>query len=153
MKYSTFYLVKRILLQARTYLPHIIGIFILGLLATPIALLKPFALLLIIDSGFGSQPLPGFISMFFPGDFIFTFNKIVLISGVLVILIALIDNIYKLIYWVWEAYIGEKLVLNFRTLLFNHIQRLSLAYHDKRGASDSLYRIQYDAMKIRSFLM
>jgi ATP-binding cassette subfamily B protein len=38
------------------------------------------------------------------------------------------------------------LVQNFRTQLFRHVQRLSLAYHDATGTSDSTYRIQYDAM-------
>src|SRR5205823_3123650 len=40
---------------------------------------------------------------------------------------------------------GERLVLGFRAKLFRHAQRLSLAYHDTRGAADSAYRIQWDA--------
>ena len=55
--------------------------------------------------------------------------------------------------WLLSTSTGEKIVLNFRTLLFNHIQRLSLAYHDTRGASDSIYRIQWDTMSIRSLLL
>src|SRR5262249_12118851 len=37
------------------------------------------------------------------------------------------------------------IVLNFRTKLFAHAQRLSLAYHDAKGTADSTFRIQYDA--------
>ena len=153
MKYSAFHLIKRILLQSRRYWPSISALFLLGLLATPIALLKPYALTLLIDSGFNTKPVPGFINMFFPAGFNFTFSTIIIIAASLVLIIALIDNIYGFLSWVVGTYTGEKLVLNFRTLLFNHIQRLSLAYHDTRGTSDSMYRIQWDTMCIRSFLL
>jgi ATP-binding cassette subfamily B protein len=153
MKYSGFHLIKRIFVHSRPYWPHIIFLFLLSLLATPIALLKPYALKLLIDSGFGSQPVSGFIRNIFPAQFQFTFTSIILITTVMVILIAVIENLYNGINWVMGTYAGEKLVLNFRTLLFNHIQRLSLAYHDRKGASDSLYRIQWDTMCIRSFLL
>ena len=135
---NTFVLIKRILLLAKLFWPHIAGLFFLSLLATPIALLKPFALKLVIDSGFGSAPVPGFIKMFFPGNFQFTFNTIAIIAASLIIIIAIIDNIQVFIIWVIGTWVGEKLVLNFRTLVFNHIQRLSLAYHDRKGTTDSL---------------
>ena len=153
MKYSAIQLIKKIILQGRSYWPHITGIFVISLLSTPIALLKPFALKLLIDSGFGSKPVPEFISFFFPNGFEFNFTSIIMIAVALVILIALIDNLLTAVSWIMETYTGEKLVLKFRTLLFNHIQRLSLAYHDRKGASDSLYRIQWDTMCIRSFLL
>jgi ATP-binding cassette, subfamily B, bacterial len=47
--------------------------------------------------------------------------------------------------WLLQTYTSEKLVLDFRSQLFRHVQRLSLVYHDTRGITDSLYRIQYDA--------
>lgn len=153
MNNPAFKLIKRILLQVRTYWPHLICLFFLNLIAAPIALLKPFALKILIDSGFGSQPVPNFITFFFHENFNFSFSVVVAISACLVIVVALIENIYGLSIWILETFTGEKLVLNFRTQLFNHIQRLSLIYHDQKGASDSLYRIQYDSMSIRSFLI
>lgn len=152
-KYSTFYLIRRILNISRKYWGHLAVIFVLNLLTTPIALLKPYALKIIIDSGFGNQPLPPLLTSFFNPDFSFNFQAVLIIAVALAILIALIDNINGYIQWVLGTYTGEKLVLNFRTILFNHIQRLSLAYHDTRGASDSLYRIQWDSMSIRAFIM
>ena len=153
MKYPALYLIKRIFVHSRRYWPHIWGLFILSLLATPIALLKPYALKLIIDNGFGSQPLPGFITTLFPENYQFTFNSVLIIAVVIAITIALIDNINGFLSWVLGTFTGEKLVLNFRTLLFNHIQRLSLSYHDSKGTSDSLYRIQWDTMSLRAFIL
>ena len=153
MNIPVFKLIKRILLQVRAYWPHLIGLFFLNLIAAPIALLKPFALKILIDSGFGSQPVPNFIAFFFHSNYEFSFSVVVAISASMVIFVALIENIYGLVVWILETFTGEKMVLNFRTQLFNHIQRLSLIYHDQKGTSDSLYRIQYDSMSIRSFLI
>jgi ATP-binding cassette subfamily B protein len=153
MKGSGFVLIKRILANTRGYWPHLTIIFLLSLLATPISLLKPLALKLIIDCGLGNKPMPHFVRTFFAADFHFDFYSIALIAAGFAILVALVDNINGYIQWVLGTYTGEKLVLNFRTLLFNHIQRLSLAYHDRKGSSDSLYRIQWDTMSVRAFIM
>ena len=153
MKNSSFKLIKRILLLAKPFLPAIIGLFFLTLLGTPIALMKPLAMKILIDSAFGSHPVPGFISVFFPANFQFTFTAVVIIAAAFFISVALIDNINNVITWVLETITGERLVLNFKTTLFDHIQRLSLAYHDRQGTSDALYRLQSDTSSIRSFLM
>ncbi|MEI6948731.1 ABC transporter ATP-binding protein [Paraflavisolibacter sp. H34] len=153
MNYSTAFLLKRILLQARPYRLHLTGIFLLNLLATPIALLKPLALKILIDSAFGHHPLPGFIAFLLPSGFEGSFRNTVLLSAALVILIALVQNLYGLAVWLLSSYTGERMVLRLRTQLFNHTQRLSLAYHDHKGTSDSLYRIQYDATALRTFLI
>ncbi|MEJ7611097.1 MAG: ABC transporter ATP-binding protein [Ferruginibacter sp.] len=153
MKYSSFQLIKRIFRNARQFWPRLLVLFLLSLLATPIALLKPYALKLMIDSGFGSKPVPDFIRVFFPDSFDFTFSAIILIAAALVIIIALIENLYGFVSWLMETFVGEKMVLYFRAMLFDHIQRLSLAYHDRKGSADSLYRIQWDTMCIRSLLV
>ncbi|MBU1821882.1 MAG: ABC transporter ATP-binding protein/permease [Bacteroidetes bacterium] len=153
MKYPTIHLIKRIFQHARRFWLPILATFLLTLLASPIALLKPLGMKIVIDSAFGPHPLPEFIRMFFPPGFDFTFSAIVVISAALIIMVALIDNINGYFIWLLSTSTGEKLVLHFRTLLFNHIQRLSIAYHDSRGTSDSLYRIQWDTMCIRSLLL
>src|SRR5262249_53130885 len=50
----------------------------------------------------------------------------------------------------WLAtYTGERMVLDFRTRLFHHVQRLSISYHDIKGSADSIYRIQWDAIALQ----
>src|SRR5262249_1525059 len=48
-----------------------------------------------------------------------------------------------------SASTAQRLVLQFRTTLFRHMQRLSLAFHEKQGASNTTYRIGYDAPSIQ----
>jgi ATP-binding cassette subfamily B protein len=45
------------------------------------------------------------------------------------------------------------MVLSFRSQLFGHVQRLSLSFHDNKGASDPAYRIQFDAPALRDLAM
>ncbi|HYD21797.1 MAG TPA: ABC transporter transmembrane domain-containing protein, partial [Flavipsychrobacter sp.] len=153
MPYSTLKILQRTFQQARPFRWHLGIILFLMLLASPVALLKPYALKLIIDSGFGNLPLPGFISFILPDDITQSIAAIAITAGVLYILVALLENSINVVEWVLETYIGEKLVLNFRTTLFNHIQRLSIAYHDSKGSSDALYKLQWDTVAIRSFLL
>jgi ATP-binding cassette subfamily B protein len=153
MNYSAWTLIRRIIRLAKPYWLALIGIFLLNLLATPIALLKPVPLQILIDSAFDNHPLPAYIAMFLPDEITWTFINIVILASVLTIVIALINYLYSMFFWMASTFTGQKMVLSFRTMLFNHIQRLSLAYHDTKGTSDSLYRIQYDTMSIRTFLI
>jgi len=70
------------------------------------------------------------------------------LAAVLLIAIPLFNELLGAAGSLLRTYTGEKLVMDFRTHLFGHVQRLSLSYHDVRGTSDSVYRIQYDAPAI-----
>ena len=153
MKQSKVSLIRRVLEHARNYWLHIFGIFILSILSAPIALLGPYPIKILVDSAFGNHPLPVAITSFFPAGFEFTFPSLIIIAVVLLIVIELFAQLHGLLNWMLVTYTGEKLVLSFRTQLFNHVQRLSLAYHDKTGISDSIYHIQYDANSIRSLII
>ena len=43
------------------------GLFLLSLLSTPLALLAPLPLKIVVDSVIGSEPLPGFLLTLLPG--------------------------------------------------------------------------------------
>ena len=147
VKYTDFNLYARLLRQARPYWPHLIGLFLLSLLSTPLALLTPLPLKIIVDSAIGTQPLPGIFSTLPVSS---TSAEGILILGVvLVVMLALLGQFQKLGGSLLRTYTGERLVLDFRARLFQHVQRLSFAYHDARGTADSVYRIQYDSPAIQ----
>lgn len=76
------------------------------------------------------------------------FSPLAIAVGLL-LAIALLAGLQGLASWLLQTYVGEKLVWDFRAKLLNHVQRLSLAFHDHYGASDSVYRIQHDAPSIQ----
>src|SRR5215472_6477731 len=58
-------------------------------------------------------------------------------------------NLQAFASWLLQTYTGEKLVLDFRTQLFWHVQRMDLMFHDRRGTNEVAYRIQHDAPAIQ----
>ena len=148
-KYSDLALYHRLLLQARSHWPHIAGLFIISFLSTPLTLLNPLPLKIVVDSVLGSRPLPLFLARLLPAGAERTSSAALLLVAGFFILIALLKQVSDLSFSLLRTYTGEKLVLSFRACLFRHVQRLSLSYHDEKGVSDSTYRIQYDAPAIQ----
>lgn len=149
-KYTNdFTIYRRLLRQARPYWFHIVGIFLLDLLSTPLALLTPLPLKIAVDSVIGSQPVPGFFDALLPAAVTRSDTALLVFAASLVVIIALLSQIRGQGSSLLRSYTGEKMVLEFRARLFRHVQSLSLSYHDSQGTSDSTYRIQYDAPAIR----
>lgn len=137
-------LYRRLLHVARPYWLHVVAIFLLGLVATPLALLTPLPLAIAVDSVLGNQPLPPFLSAILPPNVVESDSALLVFAAVFVIAVAILTELQVLASLLLRTYTGEKLTLNFRSALFRQGQRLSLSYHDSKGTADSMYRIQYD---------
>jgi ATP-binding cassette, subfamily B, bacterial len=135
--------------EVRPYRLHIAGIFIISMLAAPLALLTPVPLAIAVDSVIGSRPLPGFLDGLVPAGLTDSKDGILIFVAVMFVAIALLTQLQDLASTVLKTYTGEKLVLNFQSKLFQQSQRLSLAYHDRVGTSDSTYRVQQDAKALQ----
>lgn len=143
---------RRIVEFARPYRNKIIGVFLLSLTAAPLTLLLPVPLKIAVDSIIGSAPLPYWLRV--PLQHLGAGNYAALaIVSALLVLITLLVYVQGTVAWIASTYLGERLVLDFRAALFGHAQRLSLAYHDRTGTTDSLYRIQYDAQCLQHILI
>jgi ATP-binding cassette, subfamily B, bacterial len=142
----------RIIGFARPYWPHVAGTFLLSLAAAPLTLLTPIPLKIAVDSVIGSKPLPGFLAA--PLHVVGSSPYIVLAAvSLLLVFITLLLYAQGMAVWLASTYLGERLVLDFRAALFRHAQRLSLAYHDRIGTTDSVFRIQYDAECLQHVLI
>ena len=119
------------------------------MLAAPLALLTPVPLAIAVDSVIGSRPLPGFLDGLVPAALTDSKDGILIFVAVMFVSVALLTQLQDLGNTVLKTYTGEKLVLNFQSKLFQQSQRLSLAYHDRVGTSDSTYRVQQDAKALQ----
>jgi len=146
--YSDLTLYRRLLAQARPYWPHLGLLFALGLLTTPIALLAPLPLKIVVDTVLGTRSLPGPLDGWFPAIAQSPGAGLALAIGLLlaVTLVSLLQGLANS--WL-RAYVGEQIVLGFRARLLDQGQRLSLSYHDSKGTADSSYRLQHDALALR----
>ena len=133
--YSTWAIFQRVLRQIR---PHWLGLIILlalGALAAPVALLMPLPLKIVLDNVLGSHPLPSFLEPLVPSWIAASPSAMLWFAVALVVMIALLGLMLSLGTWILREYLGEKITLEFRSNLFEHVTKLSLAQHDRRGAA------------------
>ena len=148
-RHSDLHLYGRLLRQARPYWRHIVGIFLLSLLSSPLGLLAPLPLKIAVDSAIGEHPLPRLVEPLLPAGATHSRTAALALAVAMLVGLALLRQIQNLAYSLLRTYTGEKLVLGFRARLFGHVQRLSVSYHDMKGTADSTYRVQYDASAIQ----
>ncbi len=146
-------LYRRVLEQARPYRLHFVALFVVGLLASPIALLTPVPLRIVVDSVLGGRPVLALLRAVLPAAAIATPAAVLVTALGLLVLVAALNQAQQLAGTLLRTWVGERLVLNIRSRIVDHVQRLSLIYHDSRGTSDSLYHIQYDAPAIQNILV
>src|SRR6476619_6065395 len=105
---------RRVLLEARPLWWHIAGLFVVSLLATPLTLLTPWPLKIVVDSVLGDHELPRTLSRFLPSGTNRTDALVLAIVAALPIAFALANHIIDLAFAALRSYTGEKLVLTFR---------------------------------------
>ncbi|MCU1339593.1 MAG: transporter related protein [Bryobacterales bacterium] len=151
--YSDWGILKRIAFEARAHRLQLAAVFLLSLLSTPVAMLAPLPLKIVIDSVFGSQPLPGYLTALWPQAGHHSSTLALALAPCLLVGVILLTYLQGSGSWLLQTYVGEKIALDFRAKLFAHVQRLSLAYHDLQGTASSTFRIQYDAMAVQNILI
>jgi len=112
-------------------------------------LIFPLPIKLLVDSVLGSQPLPGYLTIFV-GLQVSKTLALWLAIGILMAA-AVLTYLQNLVNVWYSNKVGNRMTLDVRTRLFRQMQRLSIAYHDTMGAADSAYRTLNDAPMLRSF--
>jgi ATP-binding cassette, subfamily B, bacterial len=133
--------------------PHLGVITLLSLISTPLSLLVPLPLKIAVDTVIGEQAMPRWIHIWAPHAWHATKASSLMFAAGLLLAIAVLNSLQSLLSWLLQTYTGERLVHDFRAQLLWHAQRLSLAFHDRRGANDTAFRIQYDAPAVQSLLL
>jgi ATP-binding cassette, subfamily B, bacterial len=140
---------KRAFEDLRPYFWPIIVLLIVSLLAVPITLVFPLPIKLLVDSVLGSQPLPGYLTIFVGSQVSKSLALWLAIS--ILMATAVLTYLQNLVNVWYSNKVGNRMTLDVRARLFRHMQRLSIAYHDTMGAADSAYRTLNDAPMLRSF--
>src|SRR5678816_150879 len=89
-------LFRRLLTEARPYWGHILLIFVVSVVATPLALLIPLPLKVVVDSVLGDKPLPGFLEAITPPFLHESHGRILLLAALLAIFVSLMRQLQGL---------------------------------------------------------
>jgi ATP-binding cassette, subfamily B, bacterial len=139
---------RRLLKDSPGYRRPLLGLLLLSVVASPLALLVPLPLKIVLDSVVGRKP-GGFVAWLVPGDGQPSDATVLGVAVAMVVGVTLLIELHYLANEVLGVRVGERLRLDLRARLFHRAQRLSLAYHDTVGTADSLYRIEHDATAVK----
>jgi ATP-binding cassette subfamily B protein len=144
-RYSNRTLFRRLFAETRGERKRLLALLGVELLATPAVLLSPVPLAIAVDNVIGTDQLPGILDAILPGFITSSDLGILAFAAFLQVFVVLLTQLQESGWYVLNTVTGERLTLGFRARLFDHVQRLSLRFHDRRDTYDSIYRIQYDA--------
>ena len=151
--YADTSLFRRILYQARPYRYKIGWFFFLSLMATPLALLVPVPLKIVIDNVVGTDALPQWLTFITPDSVEESSRGLLLMAIILFFVITLLNAVLKNYTWnILYTKISEDLLLDFRSRLLKYAQKLSIGFHDSNGISHASYRIHYDTYAIQNMV-
>ena len=147
---GTFGVVGRLLAQGlQEQAPRTVAGIALVALSSALLVLEPWPLKVIVDSVLGSQPLPLPLAEILPsvGDGADVRARLLLLAWLAsgMVVLRLCAGLVTMIHTNLLVSVGLRAVFRLRCRLFDHVQRLSLAFHDATPVGDSLYRVTWDA--------
>ena len=123
---------------------------VLGETATD--LLEPWPLKIVFDYIFGSKKMPPWMSQFLVSTFGVDKFGILHFAVASVIVIALIGAASAYGEKYMTTSVGQWVMHDLRRALYHHIQRLSLAYHDRKSTGDLISTVTADIDAIQDFI-
>lgn len=117
----------------------------LTILTSFVSLAQPWPLALMIDAVLGQHPLPGAIDAIIPTDDRYALLGILVGAGFGLTVLGNALNVFN-------TYVDSKIelgmVLDLRSKLFDHCQRLSLTFHDGARSGELMSRINFQAAAV-----
>src|SRR5262245_41294171 len=136
-----FKLFPRMLPYLRPYRKLAIISVILTVLLAVVALAEPWPVAFTVDSIIGNKPAPGWVTSIFGSGT----GALIALAVVATLILTLVSGLMT----VWNEYltttVDQKMVLDLRSEMFEHAQKLSLAFHDTESKGILMYRINNQA--------
>jgi ATP-binding cassette, subfamily B, bacterial len=113
-----------------------------------LALAQPWPLALVIDTVLSGKAVPFWVPGFVPDDK----TALILTAVGASLLITLLHGAFSIVNEYLTTSVNLKLILDFRSEMYQHVQRLSPSYHDENKSGVTLYRINNQAGAIGPIL-
>jgi ATP-binding cassette subfamily B protein/subfamily B ATP-binding cassette protein MsbA len=135
-------LLPRLLAYLRPHRFTVLNLLCLVVLMTGMELLKPWPIQFIIDRILGAGPVP-------VADPLYA----LVLASFSIVIIALLSATFLLLHNYVGVRLGQDLVHELRGTLYQHLQRLSLAFHARQTIGDLMYRVTADTYAIQTITM
>ena len=125
---------------------------VVTILLALVSLAAPWPLKILIDHVLEPHPLPPALARAL-GPLGANLTTLMLLSVCAGLGITLIDNACNVLNNYLQTRLEQRMVLDFRSDLFQHVQRLSLTFHDSRRTGDFMARINMSSSAVGSVVM
>jgi ATP-binding cassette, subfamily B, bacterial len=133
---------RRVLPYLRPYWKLAVLVLVLTLLAALFSLLLPWPLAIMFDSVLGGRPLPAFLAPLLGSLGPMTLLALLAVGSVI---LTAAQGVFGILEDYFSTKVDQHMVLEFRSDLFRHAQRLSFAYHDQRLTGNFIAQINLQA--------
>src|SRR5215510_1003891 len=115
-------------------------------------LLEPWPLKIVFDYVFGGKHMPAWMSGVLNDTFGLSKVAILHFANLAVIVIALLGAVSSYAEKYLTTSVGQWVMHDLRRVLYHHIHRLSLAYHDRKPTGDLISTVTADIDSIQDFI-
>lgn len=126
---------------------------ILSLAEILVGLIAPWSMKILVDNVLGNQPPPAWltaaINAFSLSDKFWLLIAVCLAGFI----IGVLTQVFALSRTQLQVSIGQRMVFDLQQDLFEHLQKLSLRYHQQAGTGDTIYRLNNDAYCVSNIIM
>jgi subfamily B ATP-binding cassette protein MsbA len=116
------------------------------------ALLQPWPLKIVLDNVLKSREIHGWLNRFILASVGEDKLAMVRFAAMAVLTIAVVDAVSTYTEKYVTTSVGQWVMHDLRRMLYHHIQRLSLAYHDHKQTGDLISRVTSDIDAIQTFI-
>ncbi len=135
---------SKILRYLRPYWGLAVVAIALILLGAAVGLLGPWPLKVLVDHALGDLPAPRWLTAVL-GPLAQDRIALLVFAALAGLALTIIENVVNVVNNYVTTRLDQRMVLDFRSDLFEHAQRLSLTYHDQRRTGDFMSRINFCA--------
>jgi ABC-type multidrug transport system fused ATPase/permease subunit len=128
-----------------------IAVVVLIVLTGAVDLLTPWPLKILIDNALGKSPLPEWLQAIVGIGI--EQRRLLIFAVATGLIVALIHNGLSVLNSYVRTKLEQRIVLDFRSDLFQHAQRLSLAFHDQRRSGMLIYAINNQGDAVVGLIM
>jgi len=133
-------LIPRLFPYLKPYKGLVVGSLLLSALAVLIGLADPWPLAFMVDNVLGNHAPPALVTQIIgPQDR----YRLLLIAALAGLVLVVVRNAMSVLHEYVNTRVHQRLVLDFRSDLFQHAQRLSVSYHDSRPTGQLMSQINW----------
>ena len=142
-------LLPKALPYLRPYRGYAIASIVLTVLLALVTVAEPWPLAFVVDSVLGDKPVPGWIRAVV-GDGV---GALILLAVAATLLLTLLSGGLTVLNEYLTTTVDLRMSLDFRSDLFQHVQRLSLGYHDDTRTGMLMFRLNTQAGAIGNIVV